>query len=82
MKKFADMSFDEPEVDSLPIFDETYWLPEIDGNTVRFRSQWSNIPDYQVELDENGIAKEVLELESSGTEEISEDLLPGGDGNG
>ena len=82
LKKFADMSFDEPEVDSLPIFDETYWLPEIDGNTVRFRSQWSNIPDYQVELDENGIAKEVLELESSGTEEISEDLLPGGDGNG
>ena len=67
---------------SLPIFNETYWLPEIDGNTVRFRSQWSNVPDYQVKMDESGIAKEVVELESSGTEELPADQLPGGDGNG
>ena len=82
LKRFADMTFDEPEIDSLPIFDETYWVPEINGNAVRFHSQWSNIPDYQVVLDENGIAAEVAQLESSGTEEMPEDQLPGGDGNG
>ena len=82
LKQFADMSFDEPEIYSLPIFDETYWIPEINTNTVHFRSQWSNVPDYQVTLDENGIPVEILKLDSSGTEELSEDLLPGGDGNG
>ena len=64
------------------IFDETYWIPEINTNTVHFRSQWSNVPDYQVTLDENGIPVEILKLDSSGSEELSEDLLPGGDGNG
>ena len=82
LKQFADLSFDQPEIDSLPIFDETYWLPDIDGNTVHFRSLWSNVRDYQVTLDENGIATETVELPSSGTEELPEDQLPGGDGNG
>lgn len=82
LKQFADLSFDQPEIDSLPIFDETYWLPDIDGSIVHFRSLWSNVPDYQVTLDENGIATETVELPSSGTEELPEDQLPGGDGNG
>lgn len=82
LKRFADMSFDEPEVDSLPIFDETYWQPVIEGRIVRFCSQWSNVPDYQVTLDENGIAVDVVELASSGTEELPENRLPGGEGNG
>lgn len=33
-------------------------------------------------MDENGIAKEVAELESSGTKELPEDQLPGGEGTG
>ena len=82
LKQFADLSFDMPEEDSLPIFKEDFWQPEINGTTVRFRSHWSNLPDYQVTLDENGIPVEILKLDSSGTEELPEDLLPGGDGNG
>ena len=82
LKQFADLSYDMPEEDSLPIFHEDIWQPDISGATVRFRSHWSNVPDYQVTLDENGIPVEILKLESSGTEELSEDLLPGGDGNG
>ncbi len=82
LKRFADLSFDQPEIDSLRILDETYWQLAIDGGTVRLRSLWSNVPDYQVTLDENGIAAEVMELPSSGTEELPEDQLPGGDGNG
>ena len=75
--KFADLSFDCPEEDSIRIFDETFWTPEIDGNTVTFRCHWSNLPDYRVTLDENGMPVEVAELESSGTEVLPADRMPG-----
>ena len=75
--KFADMSYDCPEEDSIRIFDETFWTPEIDGNTVTFRCHWSNLPDYRVTLDENGMPVEVTELESSGTEVLPADKMPG-----
>ena len=76
LKQFADLSFDMPEEDSLPIFKEDFWQPEIRDTTVRFRSNWSNLPDYQVTLDENGIPAEILILDSSGIEELSTDKMP------
>ena len=60
--KFADMSYDCPEEDSIRIFDETFWTPEIDGNTVTFRCLKPDLPDYRVTLDENGIPDEVSAL--------------------
>ncbi len=77
---FSDMSLDMPEEDDLRVFDEEYWQPEIDGNTVCFRSRWNNSPDYQVTLDENGVPTEVIQLDSSGTEELPEDMNLGGNG--
>ena len=74
---FADLSYDCPETDSIPIFDETFWTPEIDGNTVTFRCHWSNLPDYRVTLDENGLPTETVELESSGTEVLPKEKMPG-----
>ena len=76
LKHFADMSFDMPEEDSIPIFQEDFWQPDISDKTVRFRSHWSNLPDYQVTLDEDGIPVEVLKLTSSGTEELPSDKMP------
>ena len=76
LKQFADLSFDMPEEDSLPIFKEDFWQPEIRDTTVRFRSNWSNLPDYQVTLDENGIPAEILILDSSGIEELLTDKMP------
>ena len=75
--KFADLSYDCPEEDSIPIFKETFWTPEIDGNSVTFRCHWSNLPDYRVTLDENGMPTEVAELASSGTEELPAEQMPG-----
>ena len=60
--KFADMSYDCPEENSIRIFDETFWTPEIDGNTVNFRCLKPDLPDYRVTLDENGIPDEVSAL--------------------
>ena len=77
LKRFADMSFDMPEVDSLPIFDLRYWNPEVRERVVRFRSLWSDLPDYEVELDENGVAIRVEEKESGGTEPLPEEMRPG-----
>ena len=74
LKRYADMTFDMPEIDSLPIFDLRYWQPEISGNVVHFRSQWSDQPDYEVELDENGVSLRVEELPSSGTEAMPDAL--------
>ena len=76
---FADLSYDLPQVDSIPIFDENFWTPEIDGNTVTFRCHWSNLPDYRVTLDENGLPAEAGELPSSGTEELPPEKMPGAD---
>ncbi len=76
---FADLSYDLPQVDSIPIFDENFWTPEIDGNTVTFRCHWSNLPDYRVTLDENGLPAEAVELPSSGTEELPPEKMPGAD---
>ena len=76
---FADLSFDLPQEDSIPIFDETFWQPEIDGNTVTFHCHWSNLPDYRVTLDEDGIPTEVVELPSSGTEVLPPENMPGAD---
>ena len=76
LHKFADNTFDMPEVDSLPIFDLRYWQPEIDGNTVRFVSRWSDLPDYEVTLDENGMAVSAEEKESGGREPMPEELQP------
>ena len=75
--KFADLSFDTPEEDSLPVFKESFWKPEVSGNSVHFHSCWSNLPDYRVTLDENGVPSEVTELESSGTEVLPPDRMPG-----
>lgn len=72
--RFADLSFDMPEVDSLPIFDLRYWVPEVDGNVVRFRSQWLEFPDYEVELDEDHMAVRVEEMESSDAEPVPDAL--------
>ncbi len=74
LKRFADMSFDMPEVDDLPIFDLRYWNPEIQGRVIRFRSQWKDLPDYEVELDENGVAVRTEEKETSGTEALPMEL--------
>ncbi len=71
---FADLSFDMPEVDDIPIFDLRYWVPEVDGNTVRFRSQWLEYPDYEVELDENGMPVRVEEKESGSAEPLPPEL--------
>ena len=77
LHRFADLSFDLPQDDSIPIFDETFWKPEVDGNTITFRCHWSNLPDYRVTLDEDGIPTEVLELPSSGTEVLPPEKMPG-----
>ncbi len=74
LKKFADLSFDMPEVDSIPIFDLRYWQPETSGSVVRFRSQWQDLPDYEVELDENGVPVRTEELPSGSTEPMPEAL--------
>ncbi len=74
LKRFADMSFDMPEVDSIPIFDLRYWQPETVSLTVRFRSRWCDLPDYEAELDENGVPVRVEELPSSGTEPLPPEL--------
>ena len=74
LHRFSDMSFDMPELDSLPIFDLRYWKPDVQDHTVRFRSQWLDFPDFEVELDENGMAVRVEELDSSGTEPLPESL--------
>ena len=74
LKRFADMGLDMPEVYDLPIFDMRYWNPEIQGLVVRFRSQWKDLPDYEVELDENGVAIRTEEKESSGTEPLPAEL--------
>ena len=79
LHRFADLSFDLPQDDSIPIFDETFWQPEIDGNTITFRCHWSNLPDYRVTLDEDGIPTEVVELPSSGTEVLPPEKMPGAD---
>ena len=73
LHKFGDNTLDMPETE-LPIFDARYWQPEIDGNTVRFISQWNDLPDYEVILDEHGMAINAEEKESSGTEPIPDDL--------
>ncbi len=73
LHKFADNTLDMPEVE-LPIFDLRYWQPEIDGNTVRFVSRWSDLPDYEVTLDENGAAVTVEEKPSGGTSPLPESL--------
>ena len=74
LHRFSDMSFDMPEVDDLPIFDLRYWNPEIRERVVRFRSQWRDLPDYEVELDEDGMAIRTEEKESSGTEPLPAEL--------
>ena len=74
LHKFSDMGYDMPEVDDLPIFDLRYWQPEVAGRVVRFRSRWSDLPDYEVELDENGMAVRVEEKGSSGTEPTPPEL--------
>ena len=74
LKRFADMSFDMPEVDSIPIFDLRYWQPDTEGSVIRFRSQWQDLPDYEVELDENGVPVRVEEKESSGTQPLPAEL--------
>ena len=79
LHNFADLGLDLPEEWSIPIFNETFWKPEIDGNTVTFRCHWSNLPDYRVTVDADGIPTEVVELPSSGTEELPPDKMPGAD---
>ncbi len=74
LHRFSNMSFDMPEVDDLPIFDLRYWNPEIRERVVRFRSQWRDLPDYEVELDEDGMAIRTEEKESSGTEPLPAEL--------
>ena len=74
LHKFSDMSYDMPEVDDLPIFDQRYWEPEIMDRVIRFRSQWKDLPDYEVELDQDGMAIRTEEKESSGTETLPEEL--------
>ena len=77
LHNFADLGLDLPEEWSIPIFNETFWKPEIDGNTVTFRCHWSNLPDYRVTVDADGIPTEAVELPSSGTEELPPDKMPG-----
>lgn len=79
LHNFADLGLDLPEEWSIPIFNETFWKPEIDGNTVTFRCHWSNLPDYRVTVDADGIPTEAVELPSSGTEELPPDKMPGAD---
>ncbi len=74
LHKYSDMTFDMPEVDDLPIFDARYWRPEIEGRTVHFVSLWADQPDYEVELDENGMAVAAEEKPSSGTEPMPAEL--------
>lgn len=74
LHKFSDMSFDMPEVYDLPIFDLRYWEPEIQDRVIRFRSQWKDLPDYEVELDQDGMAIRAEEKESSGIEALPEEL--------
>ena len=74
LHRFSDMTLDMPEVDDLPIFDLRYWQPEIQDRVVRFRSQWSDLPDYEVEVDGNGMVIRTEEKESSGTGLLPEEL--------
>ena len=74
LHRFSDMSFDMPELYDLPIFDLRYWEPEVQDRVVRFRSRWSDLPDYEAEADENGMIIRVEEKESSGTEPLPEEL--------
>ena len=73
LHRYSDMTLDMPEVE-MPIFDARYWRPEVDGRTVRFVSLWAGLPDYEVELDENGMAVRTEEMPSGGTEEMPEEL--------
>ena len=77
---FADLSWDLPEVDGIPIWDGDYYQAEIDGLTVMFRSRWIDLPDYKVVLDENGVPAEVSEQPSSGTAPMPEGFAVGGNG--
>ena len=74
LHKFADMGYDMPEVDDLPVFDQQYWVPEVSGRVIRFRSLWREHPDYEVELDENGVPVRVEERPSSGTDPLPPEL--------
>ncbi len=77
---FADLTYDMPEVDDIPIWDGDYYRAEIDGLTVLFHSLWSDLPDYKVALDENGVPAEVSELPSSGETPMPDGFAVGGNG--
>ena len=74
LHRFADLSYDMPEIDDIPIYDLRFWQPEIRDRTVRFRSQWSDFPDYEVELDVYNMAVRVEEKESSGMQPMPDEL--------
>ncbi len=80
LHSFADLTFDLPEVDSIPIWDGDFYRAEEDGNMVVFHSQWSDLPDYKVVLDENGVPAEVSELPSSGETPMPDGWSVGGNG--
>ena len=77
---FADLTYDQPEVDGIPIWNGDYYQAEANGLTVVFRSKWSDLPDYKVVLDENGVPAEVSEQPSSGTAPMPDGWSVGGNG--
>ena len=52
--KYGDMTQDRPE-NELSIWNEKYWKPDVKGLTVCFVAQVDDLPDYMVQLNENGI---------------------------
>lgn len=74
LHRFADSGPDWLETESLPIFDLRCWVPDINGGTVRFRSRWSDLPDYEVTLEADGMAAAARETETSGTEPVPWEL--------
>ena len=71
-RMFADMMLDDP---MLPLENEDVYRVQVeeDGLTVHFSAKYSNMKDYTVQLDAQGLTVSVLEEESSGEGEYRED---------
>lgn len=72
---YGDLAYDCPQ-DFLPIWDEAYWTPEITDYGVYFRALWSDLHDYIVTMDADGLVTAVEEAPSSGAEPMPDELPP------
>lgn len=65
--EYGDITQDRPE-DDLPIWNEIFWIPEVDDLNVSFIAQMDDLPSYYVSLNEDGLP---IKIESS--EDVNND---------